>query len=138
MGLLLIADALVVLMTAGLGFFYVGLLCDTYITNIMMMRVVPMGILPLTCVLSGFLWTLGTMTMSESDLPRQKRADSTEKINGHGPYLRIFWDTLEVRIHNPSDYIALSFFSGHFPNFDFCWMPPVSHRCFPMAKAHYP
>lgn len=61
MGLLLIADALVVLMTAGLGFFYVGLLCDTYITNIMMMRVVPMGILPLTCVLSGFLWTLGTM-----------------------------------------------------------------------------
>jgi hypothetical protein len=45
--------------------------------------------------------------MSESDLPRQKRADSTQKLDGHGPYLRIFWDTLQVRIHNPSEHIAL-------------------------------
>lgn len=25
----------------------------------------------------------------------QKRADSTQKLDGHGPYLRIFWDTLQ-------------------------------------------
>ncbi|CAE7632173.1 nrgA [Symbiodinium pilosum] len=49
----------VFLMTAGLGFFYGGLVRDTNIINTMMMSVVSMGIVTLTWVVFGFSWAFG-------------------------------------------------------------------------------
>ena len=46
-------------MTAGLGFFYGGLVRDTNIINTMMMSVVSMGIVTLTWVVFGFSWAFG-------------------------------------------------------------------------------
>eukprot|EP00438_Fugacium_kawagutii_P011156 Skav200237 [mRNA] locus=scaffold2352:291123:292702:+ [translate_table: standard] len=55
----LTSTALVFLMTAGLGFFYGGLVRDTNIINTMMMSVVSMGIVTLTWVVFGFSWAFG-------------------------------------------------------------------------------
>ena len=55
----LTSTAFVFLMTAGLGFFYGGLVRDTNIINTMMMSVVSMGIVTLTWVVFGFSWAFG-------------------------------------------------------------------------------
>ncbi|CAK9089989.1 Ammonium transporter (Ammonia channel) (Ammonium channel) [Durusdinium trenchii] len=55
----LTSAALVFLMTAGLGFFYGGLVRDTNIINTMMMSVVSMGIVCITWVVFGFSWAFG-------------------------------------------------------------------------------
>lgn len=55
----LTSAALVFLMTAGLGFFYGGLVRDTNIINTMMMSVVSMGVVTLTWVVFGFSWAFG-------------------------------------------------------------------------------
>ncbi|CAE7236179.1 nrgA [Symbiodinium natans] len=55
----LTSTALVFLMTAGLGFFYGGLVRDTNIINTMMMSVVSMGIVTITWVVFGFSWAFG-------------------------------------------------------------------------------
>ena len=55
----LTSTAFVFLMTAGLGFFYGGLVRDTNIINTMMMSVVSMGIVTLTWMVFGFSWAFG-------------------------------------------------------------------------------
>mmetsp|Transcript_13578 Transcript_13578/g.32395 ORF Transcript_13578/g.32395 Transcript_13578/m.32395 type:complete len:432 (+) Transcript_13578:47-1342(+) len=55
----LTSTALVFLMTAGLGFFYGGLVKDTSIINTLMMSVISMGIVTLTWVVCGFSWAFG-------------------------------------------------------------------------------
>eukprot|EP00913_Durusdinium_trenchii_P029016 g27206.t1 len=55
----LTSAALVFLMTAGLGFFYGGLVRDTNVINTMMMSVASMAIVCLTWVVFGFSWAFG-------------------------------------------------------------------------------
>ena len=55
----LTSAALVFLMTAGLGFFYGGLVRDTNIINTMMMSVISMGIVCFSWVVLGFSWAFG-------------------------------------------------------------------------------
>ncbi|CAE7554909.1 amt [Symbiodinium natans] len=55
----LTSTALVFLMTAGLGFFYGGLVRDTNIINTMMMSVVSMGIVTVTWAVIGFSLAFG-------------------------------------------------------------------------------
>ena len=60
----LTSTALVFLMTAGLGFFYGGLVRDTNIINTMMMSVISMGIVCFSWVVLGFSWAFGENSTS--------------------------------------------------------------------------
>ncbi|CAJ1344472.1 unnamed protein product, partial [Effrenium voratum] len=55
----LTSTALVFLMTAGLSFFYGGLVRDTSIINTMMMSIVSMGVVTMTWVILGFSIAFG-------------------------------------------------------------------------------